>query len=114
MKEETHQFPNIYTPVSFRIGSNAVENSRMIGEADPGDIWFHLNNAPSAHVLTSLPAGLSKKQRMTVIKRGAQLCRRHTNSCSDKRAAPVCYTPVSMLTLLDAPGSVQIKHFKLI
>lgn len=114
MREEAHQFPNISEPVLFKIGSNAAENSKLIGASDPDDLWFHLNNASSAHVIAKMPPSLSKKQRLTVVKRGAQLCRRYTNSCADKRAAPVCYTPVAMLTLLDTPGSVEIKHFRLI
>ena len=114
MREETHQFPNISEPVTFKIGSNARDNSKIIEESEPDDLWFHLNNAPSAHVVARLPVGLSKKQRLTVAKRGAQLCRNCTNSCSDKRRAPVCYTPISMLVQLDTPGSVEVKHFKLL
>lgn len=114
MKEEVHDFPNINGSVLFRIGTNSVENSMLVGDSDPDDVWFHLNGTSSAHVVAKIPSGLSKKQRLTIVKRGAQLCRRHTNSCTDKTAAPVCYAPVAMLTLLETPGSVEVKHFKLI
>ena len=33
-----------------KIGKNAKDNDRLFDEAEDDDIWFHLNDYPSAHL----------------------------------------------------------------
>ena len=41
----TYQIDNI----TYRLGKNAIENFKLIDDADPEDWWFHLDGFPSGH-----------------------------------------------------------------
>ena len=113
MKQVECVFSNLSEPVVFRIGSCAKENTELIKASDPDDVWVHLDAYPSAHVIFTPPASANKKQLRTLIKRAAELCRRHTNSCKDN-SAKSCYTEVRNLVLGDRDGSVTVGHRKVI
>lgn len=106
---KTHHIcvPNVATDLEYRIGSNAAENSALIQKSSPDDLWFHLDGMASAHVLVTPPSGLSKKQKQTVIKWGATLCKKHSRVHHDSRVS-VVYTTVARLRLTDTPGMVVL------
>ena len=110
---QSHFISNIKGELVFSVGRNAVENSDLIRKSLPGTLWFHLENVPSAHVLIHPPKNLKKKQLRSLCKRGAEICRRYTNSCSDEKF-PVCYTEVDNITLLDKPGEVSVRSYKIV
>ena len=37
--------------ITFRLGKNALENHELIDDADPNDLWFHLDGFPSGHCI---------------------------------------------------------------
>ncbi len=41
----------IYNNLTFKIGKNAKENWELIDKASDDDIWIHLNDYPSGHVI---------------------------------------------------------------
>ena len=43
----TYQIDNI----TYRLGKNAIENFKLIDNADPEDWWFHLDGFPSGHCI---------------------------------------------------------------
>ncbi len=51
MKKFTHEVCGI--KYNFFIGQNAKENWSLIDNSDPEDLWFHLDNLPSGHVIVS-------------------------------------------------------------
>lgn len=51
MKIFTHQIAD--TEYTIKVGNNAKENWNLIADSEPEDLWFHLDEYPSAHVIIS-------------------------------------------------------------
>jgi len=106
------KLPNIEEEVHYRIGKNAENNTELINLSAPSDIWFHLENRSSAHILVTLPKGLNKKQKKTVIKWGAILCKQKS---SVKETCSIMYTRVENLTCTEKAGQVLVgEHYSTI
>ena len=43
---------NITIPVL--IGKNAVHNTQLVSEANDDDLWFHVTDKPSAHIIAKI------------------------------------------------------------
>lgn len=110
MIEQWHVFQNISFSILFYIGKNANDNIDMILKSDAEDLWFHVSNESSCHVIAKVHHHkLSKKQKMTVIKRGAQLCKQNTNRVSKQKQADICFCYVNQLQVnQEQIGSVFI------
>jgi predicted ribosome quality control (RQC) complex YloA/Tae2 family protein len=93
------------------IGANKAENWKLIDLCDDADIWFHLRDHPSAHVVlrNSTSAGIRQIPRQ-VIKRCAVLCK--IKSTKESRACPVIYTFIGNLSRGRAEGSVMAENTK--
>ena len=48
----------------IQVGQNAKENWELIDEADDFDLWFHLDDKPSGHVI--IKENLNKKIKIDV------------------------------------------------
>ena len=48
--------------MEFTIGRNALENTKLIQESEPLDVWFHIDGYPSAHLIMKNPEKLTLKQ----------------------------------------------------
>ena len=59
MKIEILNINNIN--ITFYIGRNSQENFDIIDQADCDDLWFHLNDLPSCHVVASIPSNVKDK-----------------------------------------------------
>jgi predicted ribosome quality control (RQC) complex YloA/Tae2 family protein len=73
---ETHIF--VHDAVSYTIyaGKSAKGNDKLLDESSSRDIWFHVADGPSAHVILSNPADLAiSKIPRQVIKRCACICK---------------------------------------
>ena len=58
------------------IGKNATDNWNIIDKADNDDMWFHLENESSSHVIIhSLDKQIIPKN---LIYKGAILCKKHS------------------------------------
>ena len=115
MKKEIIYFPNINKSFIFYIGENENEHFDMIDIAKPNDIWFHVENGSSCHVILSLNENinLSKKEKHTILKRGALLCKMNTNSI--KRSTEKLafhYTYVKYVKKTNKLGCVIIENTK--
>jgi predicted ribosome quality control (RQC) complex YloA/Tae2 family protein len=55
MKTQEVLISKIGEIILYKIGTNAQENWDLIDESSEGDLWFHVNDLPSCHVVTSLP-----------------------------------------------------------
>ena len=95
MKQEIIIFNNIKTPISYYIGVNKSDNFKILDYVKESDIWFHIFECTSCHVVVRLPEKeeefLTKKQVMTIIKKGALLCRQNTNSVKKEKLVKVGY-----------------------
>jgi predicted ribosome quality control (RQC) complex YloA/Tae2 family protein len=93
----------------FHIGRDRYENWDLIDGSRPCDVWFHVEDAPSSHVvleMEGLEGGIKSLPR-PVLKRGAGLCKEHSSSKSVAQC-PVIYTTVDKLVKGREVGSVNI------
>jgi predicted ribosome quality control (RQC) complex YloA/Tae2 family protein len=57
-------------------GRSAKGNDLLLDESSPNDIWFHVEDNPSAHIVLSNPTDLAiNKIPRQVIKRCACICK---------------------------------------
>ena len=81
MKTENVYFSNINMNIEFHIGKSAQDNVDIIDIAHPNDIWFHVKNDSSCHVVAILPEKVNKKELHTIVKKGAL---KYEESCFNK------------------------------
>jgi len=63
--------------VSFRIGQKASDHHPMLDDSNPSDIWFHLENRPSCHIIASIPNNISRETVKKIIRHGIRLSKEH-------------------------------------
>ena len=97
---KTHAF--IFENIEYTIyeGKNAQGNNSLLDECNENDIWFHVNNSPSAHIVLSTTIIKPPKQ---VIKRCCCICKASTKT-SNK--VEIVYTTRSNLEKVNDRGTV--------
>ena len=111
MKLETFEFQN--ETYEIQIGKNKFENDELIRHAKLTDIWFHIANAPSCHVIltTSTENIKIKTLPKQVIKRCACLCKSNSSSNSVKNCE-IIYTTISNIEFTEVLGQVIATNTK--
>ena len=92
--------------ISFMIGKNAQGNECIISASKSTDIWFHLANQPSCHVVAIVPDVLTKKEKGYIIKKGAELCKQRSKERSSSNVG-VIYTKIQNVLKTDVLGRVN-------
>jgi predicted ribosome quality control (RQC) complex YloA/Tae2 family protein len=91
------------------MGENARENDMIIKNGHPMDLWFHLSNVPSAHLV--------------IKNRGDKIPRRYINEISSMlfennkkymKNTNVIYTEIRNVKRTDVPGRVITKKVETI
>ena len=100
--------------ITFSIGKNAIGNFMIIDNSQPSDIWFHIHDKPSCHVIAHISPDFDKKssEYKHIIKTGAILCKQHSKYKSEKIS--IVYTNVNNVTKTDVPGMVTTSNMKYI
>ena len=113
MKHETRYIAPLGLEIGFTIGQNALENIEAINDAKATDLWFHIEDQSSCHVIASMPADikLDKKQTMYIVKQGAILCKQHSRYKSQQNVA-VVYTTIQNVSPTHIMGTVTIQNGK--
>jgi predicted ribosome quality control (RQC) complex YloA/Tae2 family protein len=113
MKLETKYISQLGINIEFQIGKNAYDNFDIIDAAYPDDLWFHINENASCHVIATMPDDMcfDKKQLMYIIKQGAILCKQHSKYKSQKKTS-IIYTKIKYVTLTNIPGKVELQISK--
>ena len=94
------------------IGKNKKDNWKIIDEASPNDIWFHVDNFPSSHViLKNENNDLLKNIPKQIIKRCACLCKSHSSVPSMKNCE-IVYTQISNVKKTNIVGQVVTQNTK--
>ena len=120
MKTETIFFKNIQKSFTFWISENEEEPFKMLDLAKPNDIWFHAEKESSCHVIVSLDKDaeidLSKKEKNTILKRGAFLCKTHTNKlrCIPAKTLSFLYCKIENIRRTEKVGCVITEKTKTI
>jgi len=110
MTEQTIHFPQIMggIDIQYLIGKNAKDNFRIIDLAKPTDLWFHVEEKPSCHVIAILPEEVIKctKDLRYIIQQGAILCKQHSRYASE-RNLPIIFTTADNVIKTNTPGMVE-------
>jgi predicted ribosome quality control (RQC) complex YloA/Tae2 family protein len=97
--------------ITYAIGQNKNENHSLLDDANPDDIWFHIDGLSSAHVIAHLAGtGLSRKDRGKALKQGAVLCKTYTPKAVSLKQTPIVYTECRHVEKTMVPGTVQTSN----
>jgi predicted ribosome quality control (RQC) complex YloA/Tae2 family protein len=94
--------------VTYYVGRTQQENHDVIDLGAPTDLWFHLADTSSCHVVALVPKDLNRKERGKIIKQGALLCKQWTAKAKSQRDVVVTYAPLSGVQKEATPGSVIV------
>jgi len=116
MKTERIFIQGLNKEVTFWIGTSKEDNDGMIDKASPNDIWFHVNNSSSCHVICRMIdcENISKKGTKYIVKMGALLCKNNTNKWKTTKGVDFVYCTVKHLTKTDIVGCVSVSNGKYI
>lgn len=92
------------------IGQNKHENHDLVLSCHEDDLWFHVQDMPSCHVILKHLDGV-KRYPKQVIKRCAYLCKIHSKA----KSLPMCsiiYTHLSNVSTTDVIGEVTTRNTK--
>ena len=89
----------------MEIGKNAEENSKLVADAAPNHLWFHLDSGPSPHVI------LREDPDKENIMEAALLCKSRSKM-KNLRKVKVIYCEVRNLKRGSKPGEVIIRQRK--
>lgn len=96
------------------IGKNKEENWKLIDDAFSNDIWFHIDDQPSCHVVLKNTDEVKLKDiPRQVLKRAAYLCKINSASKTQPKC-DVVYAPISAITKTQIVGQVSVSGKKLI
>jgi hypothetical protein len=128
----TRIIPSLKINLVYKIGSSAKNNFEIIDEAHPSDLWFHLHNESSCHVIACLKNiqyttrddelpnfydinfdDLNKKEKQQIIKQGSLLCKQYSKLKSAKKVE-IIYAKIEDVYKTDVPGSVLTRKSKVI
>ena len=93
------------------IGQNAKENWDIIDGSEPDDLWFHLSNYPSCHIVARLKKMIDNSELVYI----ANLVKENTTKYKNKNNLKICYCNISDIKKNKSKiGSVIISNQKYI
>lgn len=95
-----------------KYGKNAAENWRLYEVADEEDLWFHVDDEPSAHVILEDPYTHSSDEE--VIYKCASLCVERTPKLRERGSVKVIYTKIGNLKKGKSVGELIIQDVNLV
>jgi predicted ribosome quality control (RQC) complex YloA/Tae2 family protein len=108
MKTEIFNYEG--TDYTIIIGKNKKENWQIIDESLETDVWFHVSDSPSCHVILKNMVNISSIP-IQVIKRSAYLCKINSNAKYEKKSV-IIYTPICNVKKTNIEGEVVVKSCK--
>lgn len=103
---------------TLQYGRNAAENWQLFDDAESDDLWFHIDDLPSAHVY--LQASKDGPSQSAIDYAASLLLHRSpkavasTSTSKKAKKIPVIYTPRSNLAKGRSVGEVLIKDLNLL
>jgi len=82
------------------IGKSAKENWKLIDDSMPNDIWFHLDDVPSSHVILKTSNHNIKDFNKQTLIHCAKLCKENSKY-NDIKNIPVIYTLIENVQKAD-------------
>lgn len=101
---------------TIQIGSNAKENWTLIDNSYPEDLWFHLDDFVSAHVVISQDTNNQEEifYHNQIIGLAANYCKSNSKNGKNLYKAKIVYTEIKNLKKGKEVGSVYISKPKYI
>ena len=96
MKAFIFEFQEKY--YTIMIGQNKSENLKLIEDSNLTDIWFHVKDEPSCHVILTNNEKLKDIPKQ-VLKRCAYLCKINSKAKKSKKAK-IIYTQLEKVNVL--------------
>lgn len=93
----------------IRVGVSAQDNWNIIDNSEENDIWFHVDDYPSCHVVLSIDD--MNKPPKSVIKYCATLCKQGSKVKNSKNVK-IIYTEIKNVQKDVTVGSVTTKKTK--
>lgn len=90
----------------IKIGENSEDNDKIISDANQNDLWFHLANLPSCHVILS--CSVDHMPTIQMVNYCANLVKENTKFKNLKRIK-VHYIPIKNIRKTDVKGKIIIK-----
>lgn len=112
MKTEIFVFKNIeYT---IYVGQNKTENWSLIDSSVTTDVWFHISDTSSCHVVLKNTNIVNLRNiPRQVIKRCAYLCKINSSMIvKSMKKCDVIYAPISEVVKTDIVGQVSVTNYK--
>lgn len=99
-------------PITIIIGKNASQNQQLILDSDDNDLWFHVANYPSAHLVMKIHnIKLKHKEMKKVIIQGAKQLKKLSKYSSVKNLE-FNYTLIKHVQTTNTDGQVIIDNYK--
>jgi predicted ribosome quality control (RQC) complex YloA/Tae2 family protein len=100
--------------LNYYIGENAKENWELIDKSKQNDVWFHVKDHPSAHVVLDMPENTKIKEisKQSLIHCAAE-CKQHSK-LSNNQKLKIIYTEIKHVSKAEEVGSVNIKKEKIL
>lgn len=113
MRKIVKYVESIKKNIEFRVGQTAQENFDLIDDSHPRDLWFHISQESSCHVVATLPEGnnYDKKHIYKIAVQGAVICKQHCRYKSEKDIH-VIYTTISNVKKANYVGTVFVENYK--
>lgn len=113
-KTEKKFIQGLNQEIMFHIGKSADGNFEIIDNAEENDLWFHIDNESSCHVIASIPESMDRKNMKYIVKQGAILCKQNSRFKTSKTAVGIIYTKVKNIEKTDIPGKVIVSEGKIV
>ena len=107
MKKEVFTYNNVEYVIY--IGKNKNENWSLIDAAEESDIWFHVKDVPSCHVILKCSGKLKEVPR-AVLSHCGVLCKKNSGKSNEK--SEIIYTSVKNVKKGVHEGSVVVTSAK--
>lgn len=94
--------------ITFYIGQNANDNFLILDNANPSDLWFHIKDISSCHVIANIPQDFIKDKKFIkqIVNTGALLCKTNTSKMRSMNNVEVIYTEVENVEKTNIMGTV--------
>lgn len=115
MRTFVETFNSIELPIIYIAGKCDKENTALILESDKMDLWFHLTDYPSAHLICKINnIILDKVQLNKIVKRGAILLKSISKKYKSITNLSITYTFIKNVNVTLIDGLAEIIDFKII
>ena len=111
-EEKLNQALNRY--ITFYIGKSAAGNDEIRTLASDEDLWFHIDEDSSPHIIAIIPVNIDKKQLQYIVTQGAVLCKEFSPKYK-KSTIPVniLYARVKNVQKTEKIGTVLVNNGKI-